>query len=555
MLEKLFSQKFQRKSNYLLLISLYLFQSITLGFSTTGTNSQFTINSQSNFRNCIYLTEWSGYNESFPSDIPISCVTNIFYAFAKIDESSFAVSLADPYIALEKIIPFKKENLFNYFQTNEEQIQFYSAGLIGQLSQMREINPNIEISLSIGGAETSKIFRKITKNSNSIQSFVDSIIILMLRYGFDGVDIDWEYPENESDSKGFIKLINYLRSQLDCTEEFLLNSKNLHQKFLLTTALPASIYYLKNYKIKEVINNLSFINLMGYDLRGPWSKKAGFHSNLFNPNLKYGWKPSSKNEESISVSDAVDYIIDNKKIDSQKIILGMPLYGRKFKIKNNLIQYNVNGIPYFDISKLYTGDGFQFSKIENNNDADIIPYKNLPINNSLEIHDCNLSASMCYNNETGSFVTYDTVDSIIEKSNYIISKNLGGGMWWDASGDPFLSNPNKSLPINFFNYVNKDIDAIIEADNNLKADRMTLKYSYCSKLTDFKEASQIIQDYKNKVQQYNQLTNENVESMISQYKDSSCSNSATFKNSGGNNKKLIPSHQLLKYLILWFLCT
>ncbi|OWB86879.1 hypothetical protein B5S33_g5601 [[Candida] boidinii] len=554
MLEKLFFQKFQRKSNYLLLIFLFFFQSISLGFSNTGTNSQFIINSQSHFRNCIYLTEWSGYNESFPSDIPINYVTNIFYAFAKIDESSFAVSLADPYIALEKVIPFKKENLLNYFQTNEDQIQFYSAGLIGQLSQMRKINPNIEISLSIGGAETSGIFRKITKSFDSIQSFVDSTIVLMLRYGFDGVDIDWEYPETESDSKGFTKLIKYLRSQLDCVEEFLLNSQNLHQKFLLTTALPASKYYLKNYKINEVINSLSFINLMGYDFRGPWSKKAGFHSNLFNPNLKYGWKPSSKNEESISVSEAVDYIIDKKRIDSQKIILGMPLYGREFKIKSHLIQYNENGSPFFDISKLYTGDGLQFSKIENNNDADIILYKDLPMNNSLEIHDTNLSASMCYNNETGSFVTYDTVDSVIEKSNYIISKNLGGGMWWDASGDPFLSNPSRSLPINFFNYVNEGIGAMNEADKNIEADRMTLKYSYCSELTNFEDTSKIIQDYKNKVQQYNELTNQNVESLISQYKDSTCSNSAGFKNSG-ISRMLTPSHSLLKYLILWFLCT
>lgn len=157
---------------------------------------------------------------------------------------------------------------------------------------------------------------------------------------------------------------------------------------------------------------LDFWNLMGYDFAGSWDQVAAHQANL---------RPSKTNPSStpFSISAAVDYYVSHG-VHSSKIVLGMPLYGRAFA--------NTAG-P----GQTYSGVG------EGTWEQGVWDYKALPLPGAQESHDCDgpdaCGASWCYNPATKTLVTYDTPKLAVEKARYVREQGLGGGMWWESSGD------------------------------------------------------------------------------------------------------------------------
>lgn len=65
----------------------------------------------------------------------------------------------------------------------------------------RSGSSSLEIFVSVGGwtfsdndTSTQPVFSDISGSAKNRQKFADNMLSFMKRYGFDGVDIDWEYP-------------------------------------------------------------------------------------------------------------------------------------------------------------------------------------------------------------------------------------------------------------------------------------------------------------------------------------------------------------------------
>lgn len=243
----------------------------------------------------------------------------------------------------------------------------------------------------------------MAKDESKRKRFAESAAHHVINLGLDGIDLDWEYADTPEKAQQYVDILRAVRLELDSVA---LKTGLDRHTFGLSVAAPGSVWYAKHLKIAEMDQYLSFWNVMAYDFAGSWSPQSGHQSNL------YGGE--------ISADSIVSYYINNG-VASDKLILGMPIYGRAFAGTDGLNK------PYTSV-----GEGTQE---EGSWEKGVWDYKKLPRPGYEEVYDDECKAAYLYNKETKTLVTYDTVDVVKNKAQYVKQRNLGGGMWWESSAD------------------------------------------------------------------------------------------------------------------------
>ncbi|GMG02043.1 unnamed protein product [Aspergillus oryzae var. brunneus] len=193
--------------------------------------------------------------------------------------------------------------------------------------------------------------------------FADTSVKLLSDLGFDGIDVDWEV----------------------CPEKI----QKLH--------------------LKDMDAQLDFWNLMAYDYVGSlFAKFAGHQANVYPDN-------SNPNSTPFNTQAAIDMYLQGG-VAANKIVLGMPLYGRSFA--------NTDGL-----GKAFTPD------TDGSWENGVYDYKALPFPGA-EVHEMeNLLASYSYDSKQKRLISYDTPKIVQLKAGYIKKLGLGGSMWWETSSD------------------------------------------------------------------------------------------------------------------------
>ncbi|KAF1927503.1 glycoside hydrolase family 18 protein [Didymella exigua CBS 183.55] len=343
----------------------------------------------------IFYVNWAIYGrQHFITDLPADKLTKVTYAFANVNSTTGEVFLSDLWADVQFAYP-------GDVASNGTQL----LGNFNQLYKLKQQNRNLKTSLSVGGWSYRANFKTALATSAGRSLFAESTLKLIIDLGLDGIDVDWEYPEDATDAANLVETLRLCRELYD--EYSAKYAYGYH--FNVDVSAPAGP---KNYNKLDIAGMDPYVtlwNLMAFDYMGPgFSNYTGHLSNVY---------PSRSNPRATDFNtvQAVDHYT-SQIASSRKLILGMPLYGRSFANTNGLGQ-KFNG----------SGDGTW--------EAGVLDYKVLPLNGSTVYTDKKAIASWSYDNETRQFVTFDTPEVQTLKAKYLKKERLGGAWWWDSSSD------------------------------------------------------------------------------------------------------------------------
>jgi chitinase len=316
-------------------------------------------------------------------DSLIRMLTHINYAFAKVVDGEIAFQSRNP--------------------EQQKRIKQSVARIIGLKSK----NPGLKVILSVGGWGAEG-FSDAALTPESRAKFASSGLKLIQEYGFDGIDIDWEYPGQPGDNNVFRK---------EDKENFTLMLKALRDElkktglpYLLTIASGADEEYFRWTNLGEAQKYLDFINVMSYDFYSGLSTISGHHSNLT--------KTTIPGAIGISAEIAVDRHM-KAGVPAEKLVVGVPFYGRFWRgvpdKYNGLYQQGTTTGQY----KVYT----EISNIYLNK------------NTFTRYWDKSAQAPYLYSKDSAMIISYDDPESLKLKTDYVKSRHLGGIMFWEYNGD------------------------------------------------------------------------------------------------------------------------
>ncbi|GAA5927514.1 glycoside hydrolase family 18 protein [Sporobolomyces koalae] len=298
---------------------------------------------------------------------------------------------------------------------------------------------------SVGGWSGSLYFSKLVETDAKRKAFAKDLYAFMTKYGFVGIDMDWEYPNGEGigcnaispkDSANFVLFLKEVR-------------KLIGKNGLLTAAVSTSGIFgpegtaLSSFS--EYGTLLDYLNLMTYDISGSWSETTGPNS------------PLRTCKSDTSVQDAVT-LWTSRGFPASKILLGIPAYSVSFTTASSTLAKTEIGsyssqiyqawnkvvpkgaaddsnAPVTDqcgtTTSGYTGQ-WQYNQMISEGILSSDGSKGL--NGYKRIYDQCSETPFLFNSATKEMIVYDDAKSAGIKAAYARSEGLGGVMIFDTRG-------------------------------------------------------------------------------------------------------------------------
>lgn len=156
-----------------------------------------------------------------------------------------------------------------------------------------------------GGGDDSR-FVALAGDAEARHTFVDNLVAFINRYGMDGVDIDWEFPDSTVEANHFEELMQELHAAMQSPVKF-----NDNKTKLLTAAVSPENYY-GQWVTPAISNTVDFLNIMAYE-------KGGVDHSPYTYAV-----------------EALDYWINIRGFPKEQIILGIPFFAKNNSVTPSL---------------------------------------------------------------------------------------------------------------------------------------------------------------------------------------------------------------------------
>ncbi len=269
----------------------------------------------------------------------------------------------------------------------------------------------VKVLLSLGGWGWDENFSAMSLDLAAEDRYVASVMAIIEEYDYDGIDLDWEYPDTNIEIVGFERLSKKFRNLLDALGR---KKKRPMLLTMATAAHPTTLDWLSN---EFLLENMDWINVMTYDYCGSWSTFAGHHSPLF---------ASTKltEKEVLSTKLTIDYLIKNREFPADRIALGLPLYGRGFAVSEPYVA--TTGAPK------PSNDSANYKQI-----PDLIRKEKW-----VRHWDDETKTPWLVSPDSGDIIGYDDAKSISIKTQWAIDRDLRGVFFWQIDGDRLRDGSN-----------------------------------------------------------------------------------------------------------------
>ena len=177
----------------------------------------------------------------------------------------------------------------------------------------------VKVLLSLGGWGWDKQFASIVSKPEAEDRYVKGVMEIVDGFDYDGIDLDWEYPDTKEEVVGFERLTRRFRKELDAI------GKKKGRPMVLTMAASSNPGTLKWLGKAFLLETMDWINVMTYDFTGDWTDYAGHHSPLFASSKQPGGSPRS-------TESTMKYLLEERGMPANRLAVGIPLYGRGFDV-------------------------------------------------------------------------------------------------------------------------------------------------------------------------------------------------------------------------------
>ncbi|KAF8938088.1 hypothetical protein BGZ58_001602 [Dissophora ornata] len=316
----------------------------------------------------------------------------------------------------------------------------------------------VPILMSIGGWTGSQTFSTVAADPTLRKTFINNAMVFVRNntlpsyadtpdgWNMDGIDIDWEYPGragaicntySPQDAANYLQLLKELRAQMDLefptTHKYLTAAVRV-QPFDDATGNPMA-------DVSAYVPYLDWISIMAYDIMGSWSNTTGGNA-PFNT-------PSPPGDPYSFVQAVNSWKSAGWPVD--KMVVGTAFYGRSLtstvdmNAQNPLTMYAPHtattpkgGPSDTNDVNFYCNEGAVYSglwKWKELRGSVLTGGPTTPAAGWIRHWDAETQTPWLFRSSDDTFISYDDIQSLTIKVNYVQQQGIRGVMLWDMSYD------------------------------------------------------------------------------------------------------------------------